>query len=94
MGIGLATGCRVRWDVILGDEGSKYQLSILSGHNRYAHMASLMGDLVNTQMLGLSKAVSDDSARRALKKMDAEDIRAFEYAVLVTPLNGEVLTIV
>jgi hypothetical protein len=32
-------------------------------------MASLMGDLVNTQMLGMSKAVSDDSARRALKKM-------------------------
>lgn len=50
-----------------------FLLSILSGHNRYAHMASLMGDLVNTQMLGMSKAVSDDSARRALKKMDEEE---------------------
>jgi hypothetical protein len=49
-----------------------FLLSILSGHNRYAHMASLMGDLVNTQMLGMSKVVSDDSARRALKKMDEE----------------------
>ena len=36
-------------------------------------MASLMGDLVNTQMLGMSKAVSDDSARRALKRMDEEE---------------------
>ncbi len=49
-----------------------FLLSILSGHNRYAHMASLMGDIVNTQMLGMSKVVSDDSARRALKKMDEE----------------------
>ena len=47
-----------------------FLLSILSGHNRYAHMASLMGDIVNRQMLGMSKVVSDDSARRALKKMD------------------------
>ena len=50
-----------------------FLLSILSGHNRYAHMASLMGDLVNTQMLGMSKVVGDDSARRALKKMDEEE---------------------
>ena len=50
-----------------------FLLSILSGHNRYAHMASLMGDRVNTQMLGMSKVVGDDSARRALKKMDEEE---------------------
>jgi hypothetical protein len=50
-----------------------FLLSILSGHNRYAHMTSLMGDIVNTQMLGMSKVVSDDSARRALKKMDEEE---------------------
>ena len=47
-----------------------FLLSILSGHHRYAHIASLMGDHVNTQMLGMTKVVSDDSARRALKKMD------------------------
>ena len=40
-----------------------FLLSILSGHNRYAHMASLMGDQVNTKLLGMSKVVSDDSAR-------------------------------
>ena len=49
-----------------------FLLSVLSGHNRYAHMASLMGDQVNTRMLGMTKVVSDDSARRALKKMDEE----------------------
>jgi hypothetical protein len=50
-----------------------FLLSILSGHNRYAHMASLMGDNVNTKLLGMSKVVSDDSARRALKKMDEDE---------------------
>jgi hypothetical protein len=50
-----------------------FLLSILSGHNRYAHMACLLGDTVNKQLLGMSKVVSDDSARRALKKMDEED---------------------
>lgn len=50
-----------------------FLLSVLSGHNRYAHIASLMGDNVNTRLLGMSKVVSDDSARRSLKKMDEED---------------------
>jgi hypothetical protein len=50
-----------------------FLLSILSGHHRYAHLASLMGDSVNSRLLGMSKVVSDDSARRALKKMDEEE---------------------
>ena len=45
-------------------------LAILSGHNRYAHMTALRGDTVNTQLLGMNKVVSDDSAIRALKRMD------------------------
>ncbi len=45
-------------------------LSILSGHNRYVHMTALRGDTVNTQLLGMSKIISDSSAIRALKKMD------------------------
>jgi len=45
-------------------------LSILSGHNRYAHMTALRGDSVNTKLLGMSKVISDDSAIRALKRMD------------------------
>jgi len=45
-------------------------LSILSGHTRYAHMTSLMCDGVNARLLGMSKVVSDDCARRALHKID------------------------
>jgi len=45
-------------------------LSILSGHTRYTHLTAIRGDAVNTQLLGMSKVVSDDSAIRALKRMD------------------------
>lgn len=45
-------------------------LSILSGHRRYAHITNLMSDRVNSQLLGMNKVVSDDSARRALRKID------------------------
>jgi len=45
-------------------------LSILSGHKRYAHITNLMSDRVNSKLLGMSKVVSDDSARRALMKIE------------------------
>ena len=45
-------------------------LSILSGHTRFAHITTLMSDGVNAKLLGMNKVVSDDSARRALKKID------------------------
>jgi hypothetical protein len=41
-------------------------LSILDGHRRYAHVASLRGDAVATQILGMSRIVGDESLRRAL----------------------------
>jgi hypothetical protein len=47
-------------------------LSILSGHRRYAHITSLMSDRVNSLLLGMTKIVSDDSARRGLKKIDEQ----------------------
>jgi hypothetical protein len=50
-----------------------FLLSILSGHNRYAHMTSLLNDRVNSRLLGMRKVVSDDSARRALNRMDESD---------------------
>lgn len=50
-----------------------FLLSILSGHKRYSHITSLMGDRVNTRLLGMSKIVSDDSARRALQKIDVNE---------------------
>ena len=45
-------------------------LSILSGHTRYSHMASLFGDTVAAEIMGLDKIVSHDSLGRALYKMD------------------------
>lgn len=48
-------------------------LSILSGHRRYAHMQALVGDGVNPKLLGMSKLVSDDSARRGIKKIDESE---------------------
>ena len=47
-------------------------LSILSGHKRYAHIGTIIGDNVNAQLLGMKKIVSDDSARRGLKKIDEQ----------------------
>ncbi len=35
-----------------------YLLSILSGHTRYRHLTSLIGDSVNANLLGMSKVVS------------------------------------
>lgn len=48
-------------------------LSVLSGHTRYAHMKMLANDRVNRQLLGMNKIVSDDSARRALKKIEEDE---------------------
>jgi hypothetical protein len=45
-------------------------LSILSGHKRYAHITNLLSDQVNSKLLGMNKVVSDDSARRALHKIN------------------------
>ena len=47
-------------------------LGVLSGHNRYAHLAAIRNDTVNTQLLGMTKVISDDSARRALKMIDEQ----------------------
>lgn len=41
-------------------------LSILDGHRRYAHVASLRGDAVAPQILGMERIVGDESLRRAL----------------------------
>ena len=49
-----------------------FLLSILSGHKRYSHIATLTGDGVNPKLLGMNKVVSDDSARRALIRVDEE----------------------
>lgn len=47
-------------------------LSILSGHKRFAHITTLRSDETNAKLLGMNKIVSDDSARRGLKKIDED----------------------
>lgn len=47
-------------------------MSILDGHQRYAHITSLRFDGVNPELLGMSKVISEDATRRAFKNMDEE----------------------
>jgi hypothetical protein len=44
-------------------------LSILDGQRRYAHVTGLRGDAVAPQILGMSRIISDESLRRALKHL-------------------------
>ncbi|MCG6553613.1 MAG: hypothetical protein L7F77_14915 [Candidatus Magnetominusculus sp. LBB02] len=46
-------------------------LSVLAGQRRYAHITAIRSDGVNPSVLvGMTKVVSEDSSRRALKRMD------------------------
>jgi hypothetical protein len=47
-------------------------LSVLAGHWRYSHIATLRCDRVNPGLLGMSKIVSVDSARRAFLSQDPQ----------------------
>jgi len=47
-------------------------LSVLAGHHRYSHIATIRNDLVNPPLLGMKKAVSEDSARRSLGRIEEE----------------------
>lgn len=47
-------------------------LSLLAGHKRYAHMASLRGDMVAASLFEMTKIVSEDSARRGLARIEEE----------------------
>jgi|CXWL01.1.fsa_nt_gi hypothetical protein len=44
-------------------------LSMLNGHYRFAHMMALRGDTVTPGLLGMKQVVSEDSVRRALKRL-------------------------
>ncbi|MCN4145183.1 MAG: hypothetical protein LC437_09260 [Thiohalomonas sp.] len=68
-------------------------LSILSGDNRYPQITNLMSDQVNSRLLGMSKVVSDDSARRGLNKIEKKagiewlqrDLQSCYAPLLTTP---------
>jgi hypothetical protein len=76
-----------RWEQLMdncplhyrGNRGSGAQnvigtvlLSVLNGHWRYAHINSIRGDAINPPLLGMSKTVSEDTVRRALKRIPEE----------------------
>src|SRR5689334_24652587 len=46
-------------------------LSVLAGHQRYAHITALRCDPVNPPLLGMRKVVSEDAVRRGSAKIDA-----------------------
>lgn len=45
-------------------------LSLLSGQRRYSHITSLRADSVAPNLFGMSKVVSEDSARRGIGRID------------------------
>ena len=47
-----------------------FLLSILAGHSRYAHTTAIRDDGIHPELLGVAQLVSEDAARRALKKID------------------------
>jgi DDE family transposase len=67
-------------------------LSMLSGHKRYAHIASLRADGVLPELLGLTRVMSEDAVRRGLKAIpDTEGIRwlSGHLDYCTAPLLGE-----
>jgi hypothetical protein len=48
-------------------------MGILCGQWRYAHLSAVRFDAVNPRLLGMEKVVSEDSARRFLAAMSAQD---------------------
>ena len=45
-------------------------LSILSGHNRYAHITALRTDRVSPGILNMKKIISEDAMRRGLGRIE------------------------
>lgn len=57
-------------------------LTMVCGHNRFAHITALRGDTVLPGLLGMKQIVSEDSVRRALLRLvedDAADARTQEW---------------
>src|SRR5271157_3332061 len=67
-------------------------LSILAGHNRYAHITGLRGDGVSPQLLGMSKIVSEDALRRALGRMSAAESRDWLRPQLLASVEAALST--
>ena len=67
-------------------------LSILAGHQRYAHINGLRGDGINPGLLGMSQVVSEDSVRRNIGKLDetkGDEWLQRHLHLVYAPLLGE-----
>jgi len=67
-------------------------LSVLAGHQRYAHITSLRGDAVVPALLGMRRIVSEDAVRRGLGAIDEATGPAWQQRHIdqcVMPLLGE-----
>jgi len=49
---------------------STLMLSILAGHHRYAHLSAIRHDSIHPELLGIEQFISEDSARRALSRVE------------------------
>ena len=47
-------------------------LSVLAGHWRYVHVNAVRGDTINPPLLNMEKTVSEDTVRRAMKRIPEE----------------------
>jgi hypothetical protein len=54
----------------------------LAGHRRYAHITGLRGDAVSPQILGMKKIIREDSLRRSLARMSAEQSQGLQPQLL------------
>ena len=53
-------------------------LAVLSGQKRYAHITSIRQDTVNPPLLGMKRILSEDSARRAFEKIEAQACKKWQ----------------
>ena len=69
-------------------------LSVLCGHWRYAHINGVRGDGINPGLLGMSKTVSEDVVRLAMKRMnEAEGLDWLSSQVLDSMAPGSCITL-
>ena len=52
-------------------------LAILAGYSRYCHIERIRNDTACAELLGMSKVMSDESVRRALKNCDEAKLDAW-----------------
>lgn len=67
-------------------------LSILAGHNRYAHITALRSDGVSPEVLKMNKIISEDAMRRGLARMDAPASEAWLKKHLLRSVSAALST--